>query len=77
VLHSRARLVKFWHDNIDDTIPVRALKSDHVCDSDGPTEELVDQDGHDASAGIYPTCSQCGTLQVPGGDVTSESSTSV
>jgi hypothetical protein len=51
VLHSRARLVKFWHDNIDDTIPVRPLKPDHVCDSDGPTEGFVDENAQEASAG--------------------------
>ena len=77
VLHSRARLVRFWHDNIDDTIPVRVLKSDHLCDRDGPTEEFVDENGHEATAGIYPTCSQCGMLQMPGGDVTSAPRTSV
>jgi hypothetical protein len=77
VLHWRARMIKLWHDNIDDTIPVRALKSDHICDSDGPTEAFVDENGHEATAGIFPTCSQCGTLQMPGGDVTSASSTSV
>src|SRR5262245_25355942 len=40
VLHSRAALIKFWHDNLDDTIPVRVLKPTHLCDRDGPTEEL-------------------------------------
>jgi hypothetical protein len=26
VLHSRAALIRFWHDNLDDTIPVRVLR---------------------------------------------------
>ena len=69
VLHLRARLIKLWHDNIDDTIPLRILKPDHLCDQDGPTEGFVDETGHEAIAGIYPTCSQCGMLQLPGADL--------
>ena len=76
VLHSRTALIKFWHDNLDDTIPVRVLKATHICDHDGPTEDFVDQTGPEVIAGIYPTCSRCGTLQVPGRDVTGTSSVS-
>jgi hypothetical protein len=75
VLKSRARLVKLWHDNVDDTIPVRILKLDHICDSDGPTEGFIGDNGHEAIAGIYPTCSHCGMLQVRAGAATGASST--
>jgi len=73
VLHSRTALIKFWHDNLDDTIPVRALKPSHICDHDGPTEELVDQTGPEVIAGIFPTCSQCGILQMPSREATARS----
>lgn len=70
VLRLRARLIKLWHDNIDDTIPVRILKPDHLCDQNGPTEGFVDETGAEPIAGIYPTCSQCGSVQLPGVDLT-------
>src|SRR5262245_9428407 len=74
VLHSRAQLIKLWHDNIEDTIPLRILKPDHICDRAGPTEGFVDETGHE-TAGIFPTCSKCGMLQLPGADLPRASST--
>ena len=73
MLRLRARLIKLWHDNIDDTIPLRILKPDHLCDQDGPTEGFVDETGPEPIAGIYPTCSHCGMVQLPGGDVSGAS----
>ena len=70
VLRLRARLIKLWHDNIDDTIPVRILKPDHLCDQDGPTEGFIDETGPEPIAGNYPTCSQCGRVQLPSVDLT-------
>ena len=77
VLNSRGRLVKLWHDNIDDTIPLRVLQPDHICDRDGPTEGFIGESGYDAIAGVYPTCSHCGMVQLPGGDVSGASRESV
>jgi hypothetical protein len=72
VLSARARLLKFWHENIDDTMPLRVLRPDHICDRNGPAEGFIGENGYEAIAGIYPTCSHCGMVQVPGGDAVSE-----
>lgn len=63
VLLSRRRLIKHWHDSLDDTIPVRVVRPDHVCDCTGPAETVVDETGGSAIIGIYPTCSVCGVPQ--------------
>ena len=51
--------------------------ADHSRDRDGPTEGFVGENGYDAIAGIYPTCSHCGMVQRPGGDVSGASRESV
>lgn len=74
VVLARARLVEFRHGNIDDTIPLRVLKPDHVCDRSGRAEKVIDETGDVAITGIYPTCSACGMPQLSGSDVTSAAS---
>jgi hypothetical protein len=53
-------------------MPLRVLRPDHVCDCNGPAEGFIGENGPEAIAGIYPTCSHCGMVQVTAGDVTSE-----
>lgn len=64
-------------NHIDDTMPLRVLRPDHICDCDGPSEGFIGENGYETIAGTYPTCSHCGMVQVPNGSVAGTSRESV
>ncbi len=63
VLLARSRLLRHWQGNLDDTIPLRVLNPDHICDRNGPTERVIDETGDQPITGLFPTCSVCGVPQ--------------